>query len=125
MTNATTLQPGGAAVTRGHAIGTLVGLLLGLLAATASHAAGTLTPVGAAHQPIRIADHQVRVVITNGFAETEVTQTVQNPNDVALEAVYAFPLPKSASLSELTITAGERKRSTTASRSRTGRCGGS
>lgn len=99
---------------RGHAIGTLlvrrlVGLLLGLLAATASHAAGTLTPVGAAHQPIRIADHHVRVVITNGFAQTEVTQTFHNPNDVALEALYGFPLPKSASLSELTITAGERE----------------
>ena len=101
-------------MTRRHAIGTLlvrglVGLLLGLLAATVSHAAGTLTPVGAAHQPIRIADHTVRVVITNGFAQTEVTQTFHNPNDVTLEALYAFPLPKSASLSELTITAGERE----------------
>jgi hypothetical protein len=47
----------------------LVGLLFGHLAATASHAAGTLTPVGAAHQPIRIAaDHQVGEALTNGFA---------------------------------------------------------
>jgi hypothetical protein len=49
------------------------------------------------------------VVLTNGFAQTEVTQTFHNPNDVAVEALYAFPLPKSASLSELTITAGERE----------------
>ena len=74
-----TQRPGGAAVTGRHAIGALLarglgGLLLSLLAATASHAAGTLTPVGAAPQPIRIADHPVRVVVTNGFAQTDVNQ---------------------------------------------------
>ena len=68
-------------MTRRHAIGTLlarglVGLLLGLLAATASHAAGTHTPVGAAHQPIRIAGHPVQAVLTCGFAQTNVTQNL-------------------------------------------------
>jgi Ca-activated chloride channel homolog len=91
---------------------TLAGWLLGLLivtTATWSHAAGTLTPVGSPHQPIQIKDHQVNVVITNGFARTEVLQTFHNPNDTDLEAIYSFPVPKSASLSEVTLYLGERE----------------
>lgn len=82
------------------------GLLLGSLAASA---AGTLTPVGATQSPIQIRDHHVDIVINNGFARTEVTQTFFNPNTKDLEAAYAFPVPKSASLSEMTIWAGERE----------------
>ncbi|MCP3960630.1 MAG: VWA domain-containing protein [bacterium] len=82
-------------------------LALGSL--SAAHAAGTLTPVGSPDAPIQIRDHNVRVVIHNGFAQTEVRQTFFNPNDVDLEAHYSFPLPESASLSEVTIIAGERE----------------
>ncbi len=82
----------------------------GLICATPQlPAAGILTPANSADQPIQIKDHQVRVVINNGFAETEVHQTFYNPNEHDLEAVYSFPLPKSASLSEMTIWAGERE----------------
>ncbi len=93
---------------RKHIIGILAVLTLGL-AASLSHAAGILTPTGSSHQPIQIRDHHVNVVINNGFAMTEVYQTFYNPNAETLEAVYSFPLPKSASLSELTIYAGERE----------------
>lgn len=72
-------------------------------------AAGTLTPAGSPHQPIQIVDHHVEVVINNGFARTEVIQTFRNTNAEDLEAIYAFPLPKAASLAEMTILAGERK----------------
>jgi len=82
---------------------------LALLAARAGFAAGTLTPKGSPHTPIQIKDHQVEVVINNGFAKTEVTQTFFNPNTEDLEAIYSFPLPKSASLSEVTIWAGEQE----------------
>ncbi|MBK8474826.1 MAG: VWA domain-containing protein [Opitutaceae bacterium] len=82
------------------------GLLLGSLATSA---AGTLTPVGATQSPIQIRDHHVDIIINNGFARTEVTQTFFNPNAKDLEAVYAFPVPKSASLSEMTIWAGEKE----------------
>ena len=75
---------------------------------SALHAGGTLTPVGASHQPVRILDHQVNVTINNGFARTEVLQTFHNPNSADLEAIYSFPVPKSASLSEVTITTGEK-----------------
>ncbi len=76
---------------------------------SASLAAGILTPTGSGHQPIQIRDHHVNVVINNGFAMTEVLQTFYNPNQQDLEAIYSFPLPKSASLSEVTIYVGERE----------------
>ena len=79
------------------------------LIATISHAAGVLNPIGSKHQPLQIRDHHVNVVINNGFAMTEVHQTFYNPNDENLEAMYSFPLPKSASLSEVTIYVGERE----------------
>ncbi len=81
----------------------------GLLFVPGAFAAGTLTPVGAAQQPIQIRDHHVSVVINNGFAQTEVTQTFFNPNAQDQEAIYAFPIPKSASLSEFVIYAGEQE----------------
>lgn len=77
-----------------------------LLAATPS-AGGTLTPLGSPDAPIQILDHHVDVAIQNGFARTEVTQVFFNPNATDLEALYAFPVPESASLSEMTIFADE------------------
>jgi len=83
-------------------------LLLGMIPVV-SQAAGILTPIDSGHQPIQIRDHHVNVVINNGFAMTEVLQTFYNGNREDLEAIYSFPLPKSASLSEVTIYAGERE----------------
>jgi Ca-activated chloride channel homolog len=74
-----------------------------------TQAAGILTPIGSGHQPILIRDHHVNVVINNGFAVTEVHQTFYNANSEELEAIYSFPLPKSASLSEVTNYVGERE----------------
>ena len=54
-------------------------LLVGMTP-TVSQAAGVLTPIGSGHQPIRIRDHHVNVVIYNGFAMTEVQQTFYNAN---------------------------------------------
>ncbi len=81
-------------------------LLAGSLCAL--HAGGTLTPKGATQQPIQIRDHQVNVTINNGFAQTEVLQTFFNPNPADLEAIYAFPVPQGASLSEVTLVTGEK-----------------
>jgi Ca-activated chloride channel family protein len=82
-------------------------VLASLLAAGGAGAAGTLTPVGSPEAPIQILEHHAHVVINNGFARTEVTQTFFNPNPSDLEGVYAFPVPRSASLSEVTIAIGE------------------
>ncbi|HYC60731.1 MAG TPA: VIT and VWA domain-containing protein [Thermoanaerobaculia bacterium] len=83
-------------------------MLLVLFAAPALFAGGTLTPVHSEDAPIRIQEHTVDVVIDNGFARTEVTQLFFNPNAKDLEAVYGFPIPASASLSEITIWSGDR-----------------
>ena len=74
-----------------------------------SHAAGTLTPVGANEQPLQIVDHHVDIVLNDGFARVEVTQTFINPNSNPVEGLYTFPVPQEASLSELVITTGERE----------------
>ncbi len=74
----------------------------------AAMAAGTLTPSGTGQKPADIVGHDVRVVIDNGFAMTEVTQRFRNPNPETVEAIYSFPVPKSASLSEVSVRIGER-----------------
>ena len=74
-----------------------------LAAVVPSFGAGLLTPVDGSQPPLRIKEHKVDVVVNNGFAVTEVDQTFLNPHDVDLEAIYSFPLPKNASLSELTL----------------------
>ena len=72
-------------------------------AATPAHAAGLLKPKDSGHGPLQIKNHEVSVVINNGFAITEVDQTFHNPHKEDLEAIYSFPLPKDASLSELSL----------------------
>jgi Ca-activated chloride channel family protein len=88
---------------------TIIAALVAIGAGTRTRAAGILTPKGSPHAPIQMRDHQVDVVINNGFARTEVQQTFFNPNATNLEAIFSLPLPKSASLSEVTIFAGEKE----------------
>lgn len=73
-----------------------------------TQAAGLLTPVGSVQTPLQLESHHVDVVINNGFAKTEVEQVFRNLNTSDLEAIYTAPVPKSGSLAELTIWAGER-----------------
>ncbi|AWI08516.1 VIT and vWA domain-containing protein [Ereboglobus luteus] len=87
----------------------MLSMLLSLAVLTGTlRAAGTLTPLSSVNARIQIREHQVNVTINNGFAQTEVLQTFFNPNGADLEAIYAFPVPKSASLSEVTIQTGEK-----------------
>jgi Ca-activated chloride channel family protein len=86
----------------------MVAVVMFLLIGSAN-ATGTLTPIGADMAAMQIRAHHVNVVINNGFAMTEVHQTFFNPNDRALEARYSFPIPRNASLSEMTIYAGEKE----------------
>jgi len=80
-----------------------------LLASTPMFAGGTLTPQGANDLPVDLRSHHVAVTIQNGFARTEVTQGFFNPNDHTVEAIYAFPVPETASLSEVIVRIGERE----------------
>lgn len=69
--------------------------------------AGTLAPQTSGLKPAEIVSHDVEVTINNGFAKTEVTQCFRNVNDTVMEAIYSFPVPKSASLSECSVLVGE------------------
>ena len=68
-----------------------------------SQAAGLLKPKTGDDSLISIKSHNVSVVINNGFARTEVDQIFINSGETDLEAIYSFPLPKEASLSELSL----------------------
>lgn len=84
-------------------------LAAGLVAATLglgsppADAAGLLKAKGAPADGVSLRTHKVSVVIDNGFARTEVDQTFANRRDQPMEAVYSFPIPKQASLSELSL----------------------
>lgn len=76
-------------------IGTLV------LAGSAS-AAGLLTPSDGSEPPLTIQDHQVRVVVEDGYAVTTIEQTFRNPHSTDFEAVYSFPVPEKGAVSGFT-----------------------
>lgn len=69
----------------------------------AGHGAGLLKPVEAADAGAFIKSHAVEVTINNGFAQTVVEQVFGNHTDRDFEAIYSFPVPKQASLSEISL----------------------
>ncbi len=73
-----------------------------------SFGAGILTPSDSSAQDIKIESHDLHVTINNGFSKVKVTQTFFNPNPNTQEAIYSFPIPEGASLSEMTITSGDK-----------------
>jgi Ca-activated chloride channel family protein len=81
----------------------LLALVAPLLDAAGSEAAGLLKPLNGSDTSVGILSHRVDVVINNGFARTEVDQVFANQGERDLEAIYSFPLPKQASLSELSL----------------------
>jgi Ca-activated chloride channel family protein len=78
-----------------------------LFTASKVFCAGLLIPVGSGEAKPVIKDHSVDVSIIANFAATRVTQTFYNPGNSDLEAVYHFPLPEDAALSEVTVVNGE------------------
>lgn len=82
-------------------------LVAGLALAGSATAGGTLTLQGSPDLPIQVLDHHVTVLVRDGFARTEVTQTFFNPNPTNLEAVYRVPVPENASLADMTMLLGE------------------
>lgn len=79
----------------------VAGLLLSM--GTPAQAAGLLKPKGGEENGLAIKSHHVQATINNGFARTEVDQVFMNQADRDMEAIYTFPLPKQASLSELSL----------------------
>ena len=77
---------------------------LAILPASRCFAAGLLKPIdGGDENNVYMKSHHVNVTINNGFARTEVDQVFANNSDSDLRAIYSFPVPKQASLSELSL----------------------
>ena len=66
-------------------------------------AAGLLSPADNSLPALEIKDHQVKVVIEDGYAVTTVDQVFHNPHVKDLEAIYSFPVPEKAAVSEFTM----------------------
>jgi Ca-activated chloride channel family protein len=80
------------------------GLILAALGVVSlGQAAGLLQPKDGSLPPLEIRDHQVSVVIEEGYAVTRVEQVFYNPHDRDLEARYSFPVPEHGSVAEFTL----------------------
>ena len=76
--------------------------VVAVLAAGRAQGAGLLSPSDGRSPPLQIRDHQVTVVVEDGYAVTTLEQVFHNPHDRALEAIYSFPVPEKAAVSEFT-----------------------
>lgn len=73
---------------------------------------GSLMVQAAGVQPsvtLTPAHTDIRASIAGPIATVEVTQQFQNPYGRTIEAVYVFPLPEDAGISDFVMTVGERK----------------
>ena len=71
-----------------------------------AHGAGLLVADGGLGGVLQIEQHEVRTVINNGIAVTEVTQVFRNTEDRQVEALYTFPVPKGASVANFSMWIG-------------------
>lgn len=77
-----------------------------LAVATGAQAAGLLVADGGFGGVLEVREHDVRVVINHGVAVTTVEQTFRNTENRAVEALYTFPVPKGASVSNFSMWIG-------------------
>ena len=59
--------------------------------------------------PLPLRHTEVQAAVTGYVGTVDVTQQFQNPFDEKIEAVYMFPLPEKAAVSEFVMTIGERR----------------
>ncbi len=78
-------------------------LLLGLMTVRGASAAGLLIADGGFGGVLEIEEHDVQVTINNGIAVTHVTQVFRNTENRQVEALYTFPVPKQASVSNFSM----------------------
>lgn len=77
--------------------------LVSLFAGKPANAAGLLIADGGFGGVLEIKEHDVKVTINNGIAVTEVTQVFHNTESRQVEALYTFPVPKNASVSNFSM----------------------
>lgn len=71
-----------------------------------AHAAGLLVADGGFGGTLEIIEHDVQVTINNGIAVTQVEQVFSNTENRQVEALYTFPVPKGASVSNFSMWIG-------------------
>jgi len=59
--------------------------------------------------PVPLKHTDVQAEVAGYIATVDVTQQFHNPYDTKIEAVYVFPLPENAAVSEFIMTVGDRK----------------
>lgn len=74
-----------------------------LVAPISARAAGLLVADGGLGGVLQIKEHDVRVTINNGVAVTEVEQVFVNTEQRIVEALYTFPVPAKASVSNFSM----------------------
>jgi Ca-activated chloride channel homolog len=67
------------------------------------HAAGLLVANGGFGGVLEITEHDVQVTVNNGIAVTQVNQVFLNKENRQVEALYTFPVPKGASISNFSM----------------------
>lgn len=77
--------------------------LCGWIAPGPLQAAGLLIAEGGLGGVLEIREHEVSVVINNGIAVTEVRQVFRNTEQRIVEALYTFPVPNGASVSNFSM----------------------
>lgn len=77
-------------------------LSVALFASASTHAAGLLKPANGTLPDLLIQQHDVDVIIQDGYAVTQVEQVFSNPNIQPLDAIYSFPVPDKAAVGEFT-----------------------
>lgn len=80
-----------------------IALLFFLIATGSSHAAGLLTPANGQLSALEIKQHDVDVIIEDGYAITSVEQIFHNPHSQDLEAIYSFPVPEKGAVAAFTV----------------------
>ena len=86
----------------------LLPLLVVILVAAEARGAGILVPRDGT-APIEVKSHRVSVVLEDGLAKTTLRQTFVNPHRRPLQAIYLFPVPRTASLMDVAMEVnGER-----------------
>ena len=80
-----------------------IALILNLMTAGISYGAGLLTPSDGQLAALEIKQHDVNVIIEDGYAITRVDQVFHNPHAQDLEAIYSFPVPEKGAVAEFTV----------------------
>ena len=80
-----------------------LGVVISTLNGAGAQAAGLLVADGGFGGVLEIKEQDVKVVINNGVAVTEVEQIFQNTEDRIVEALYTFPVPKGASVANFSM----------------------